>query len=127
VFYADIQSVGSVASTTLQVLRFGSPAVAVDDRDNLDLQVTASDGDAESVMLRARIQQVAPMEPSTFQWGLPRAIETEWSQETLPIRIRYGESGELHIADQNHKVWDVSLHPDRMVGNVSFGPGCARR
>jgi hypothetical protein len=127
VFYADIRSAGSVSTTNLQVLKFGSPAIAVDDNNNLDLQVTASNGDAESVMLRARIQHVAPMAPSTFQWGTPRAVETAWSQETRPIRVRFGESGKMQITDQDHRLWSVVLHPNRMEGKVSLSSRCARR
>lgn len=125
VFYADIRGARSDSTTNLQVLKFGSPAIAVDDNNNLDLQVTASNGDPESVMLRARIQHVTPM--GTFQWGTPRAVETEWSQETRPIRVRYGESGEMQITDQNHRVWSVVLHPNRMEGKVSLSSRCARR
>jgi hypothetical protein len=125
VFYADIHGAGGVSTTNLQVLKFGSPAIAVDDGNNLDLQVTASNGDPESVILRARIQHVTPM--GTFQWGTPRALDTAWSEETRPIRVRYGESGEMQITDQDHRVWNVVLHPNRMEGNVSLSSRCARR
>ena len=57
--YANISGEGTTAETTLVVLRFGSPSVAVCDDKDLDLQVTASDGGTGTVTLRARIQHVA--------------------------------------------------------------------
>jgi len=52
--YAAIGGEGSTGETTLIVLKFGSPSVAVCDRKDLDLQVTATDGGAGTVILRAR-------------------------------------------------------------------------
>jgi hypothetical protein len=126
VVYSEIRRAGSVSMTNLEVLKFGSSAIVVDDNNNLDLQVTAIDGEADSVMLRARIQHVAPTGTSAFQ-ELRAVIEAAWSRETQPIRLRYGESGEVQITDQDHRAWSVILHPNRMEGKVSLTSRCARR
>jgi hypothetical protein len=119
VLYADVSGEGSTSSTTLVVLKFGSPAIAVDDAHDLDLQVTASDGGADTVVLRARIQHVARVRPPEFKWGTPNAVETAWSPETPPVHVRYGKSAEVRLIDQDHRVWKVVLHPGRMQGASS--------
>jgi hypothetical protein len=113
--YAEIGGDGGTAETTLMVLKFGTPAVGVCDRKDLNLQVTATDGGAENVMLSARIQRVARVRPSEFEYGTPHAVETAWSPETPPVRVRYGNSAELQMTDQDNKTWKVVLHPDRML------------
>lgn len=118
-FYAEIDGDGGTAETTLIVLKFGSPSVAVCDRKDLNLQVTATDGDADTVMLSARIQRVARVRPSEFEYGTPHAVESAWSPRTSPMRVRYGEPAELQVTDQDHKTWTVVLHPDRMQGVIS--------
>jgi beta-lactamase regulating signal transducer with metallopeptidase domain len=112
--YADVIDEGSAAFTTLIVLKFGSPAIAVCDGKDLDLQVTATDAGADTVMLRARIQHVARARP--LEYGIPNAVESAWSPETPPVRVRYGKSAEVQVTDQDHKTWKVVLHPDRMQG-----------
>jgi len=126
VVYSDIRRAGGVSMTNLEVFKFGSSAIFVDDNNNLALQVTAVDGDADSVMLRARIQHVVPTGTSAFQELRP-VVEAAWSRETQPIRLRYGESGEVQITDQDHRVWSVTLHPNRMEGKLSRHSRCARR
>jgi hypothetical protein len=37
-----------------------------------------------------------------------------WSPESLPVRVRYGNSVEIRLADRGHKAWKVVLHPDRI-------------
>ena len=90
------------------------------DAQNLDLQVTATDGGEATVILRARIQHVALTPPTEFKWGTPNAVETAWSPETPPVRVRYGQSAEVRLTDQEHRTWKVVLHPDRMQGANSF-------
>jgi hypothetical protein len=126
VVYSDIRGAGGVSMTNLEVLKFGSSAIVVDDNNNLDVKITAIGGDADSVMLRARIQHVVPTGSSAFQELRP-VIEAAWSRETQPIRLRYGESGELQITDQDHRVWSVILHPNRMEGTLSLSSSCVRR
>jgi len=70
--YANISGEGTTAETTLAILRFGSPSVAVCDDKDLDLRVTATDGGAGAVILRARIQHVAPPQPAQFEFGKPK-------------------------------------------------------
>jgi hypothetical protein len=118
--YAEITGEGSTAETTLIVSKFGSPAVAVCDDKDLNLQVTATDGGADTVILRARIQHVARAPPAEFEFGRPNALETAWSPETAPVRVRYGKSGAVQVTDQDRKTWKVVLHPDRMQGAISF-------
>ena len=118
--YAEINGEGSTAETTLIVLKFGSPAVAVCDDKDLNLQVTATDGGADTVILRARIQHVARVQPAEFEFGRPNDVETAWSPESPPLRVRYGKSAEVQVTDQDHKTWKVVLHPDRMRGAISF-------
>jgi len=50
-------------------------------------------------------------------------VETAWSPETPPVRIRYGESAEVQVTDQDHKTWKVALHPDRMQGAIYYQLG----
>jgi hypothetical protein len=118
--YTEIRGEGTTTETTLVALKFGSPAIAVDDAQNLNLQVTATDGGADTVILRARIQRVARAQPAEFEFGTPNAVETAWSPETPPVRIRYGKSAEVQVTDQDHKSWNVVFHPNRMQGAISF-------
>ena len=120
VLYANISGDGTTAETTLVVLRFGSPSVAVCDDKDLDLQVTATDGGAGTVTLRARIQHVARAQPAEFEFGRPNAVDTAWSPKSPPLRVRYGKSAEVKVTDQDHKTWKVTLYPDRMQGAISF-------
>ena len=120
VLYANISGEGTTAETTLVVLRFGSPSVAVCDDKDLDLQVTATDGGAGTVTLRARIQHVAQPQPAEFEFGRPNAVDTAWSPKSPPLRVRYGKSAEVKVTDQDHKTWKVTLYPDRMRGAISF-------
>jgi hypothetical protein len=117
--YAVISGEGSTAETTLVVLKFGSPSVAVCDGKDLNLQVTATADGADTVMLRARIQHVARAQPAEFKFGTPNAVETAWPPESPPVRVRYGQSAEVQVTDQDHKTWKVALHPDRMRGAIS--------
>jgi hypothetical protein len=112
--YADISDEESTDSTHLIVLKFGQPAIAVADAQQLDLQVIAVDGGPDTVILRTRIQHVALAPASEFEFGKPNAVETAWSGESPPLRVRYGTSVEVRLADQEHKAWKVVLHPDRM-------------
>jgi hypothetical protein len=116
--YANIGGEGTIAETTLVVLRFGRPSVAVCDDKDLDLQVTASDGGEGTVILRARIQRVARPQPAEFEFGKPTAVDTAWSSESPPLRVRYGKSAEVSMTDQDHKTWKVALYPDRMRGAI---------
>jgi hypothetical protein len=104
--------------TDFDVLRFGRPSVAVCDDKDLDLQVTASDGEEGTVILRARIQRVARPQPDEFGFGKPTAVDTAWSSESPPLRVRYGKSAEVSMTDQDHKTWKVALYPDRMRGAI---------
>jgi hypothetical protein len=116
--YANISGEGATAETTLVVLRFGLPSIAVCDDKDLDLEVTASDGGTDRVTLRARIQRVARVQPAEFEFGRPNAVDTAWSPETPPLRVRYGKSAEVNVTDQDHKTWKVTLYPDRMQGAI---------
>ena len=106
--YASISGQGATAETSLVVLRFGSPSVAVCDDKDLDLQVTATYGGADKVILRVRIQHVARAQPAEFEFGSPNAVETARSPESPPLLVRYGESAELQVIDQDHKTWACS-------------------
>ena len=117
--YANISGEGTTAETTLAILRFGSPSVAVCDDKDLDLQVTATDGGAGAVILRARIQHVAPPQPAQFEFGKPKAVEGAWSAESRPHRVLYGKYTEVQLIDRDHKTWKVSLYPDRLWGVIS--------
>jgi len=116
--YADISGEGNTAMTTLVALKFGVPAIAVDDVQDLDLQVTATNGGTDTVVLRARIQHVARVRPPELKWGTPMAVDAAWSPETSPVRVRYGSSAVVRLTDQTHRTWQVVLHPDRMQGSV---------
>jgi hypothetical protein len=118
VLYANISGEGTTSETTLVVLRFGFPSVAVCDDKDLDLQVTASDSGTGTVTLRARIQHVAQPQPAEFEFGRPNAVDTAWSPESPPLRVRYGKSAEVNVTDQDHKTWKVRLYPDRMQGVI---------
>jgi hypothetical protein len=115
--YADISDAGNTKSesTNLVILKFGSPAIAVADDQQLDLQVTAIDGGADTVILRTRIQQVARAPASEFEFGKPNAVETAWPPDALLVHARYGKSVNVRLADQNHRAWKVVLHPDRIA------------
>jgi hypothetical protein len=117
--YAEISGEGSTAETTLVALRFGSPSITVCDDKDLDLQVTATDGGADTVVLRARIQHVARAQPADFEFGRPNAVETAWSPESPPVRVHYVKTAEVQVTDQDHKTWKVALHPDRMQGAIN--------
>ena len=112
--YADISDEESTASTHLIVLKFGLPGIAVSDTQQLDLRVIAVDGGPDTVMLRTRIQHVALAPAAEFEFAKPDAVETAWSGESPPVRVRYGKSVEVRLADQDHKTWKVVLHPDRI-------------
>lgn len=114
-FYAKIGE-GGGSETNLIVLKFGSSGVVVCDTRNLDLRVTASDGGADAVILRAQIQHVARIPPAEFEFGKPNAVETAWPPESPPIRVRYGKAAEVHLTDQDHSQWKVELFPDRLQG-----------
>jgi hypothetical protein len=111
--YADISGEGSTAQTHLVVLKFGSPAIAVTDTQ-LDLEVTAIDGGVDTVILRTRIQHVALVPASEFEFGKPNAVATAWSPDAPSVRVRYGKSVEVRLADRDHRAWKVVLHLDRM-------------
>jgi hypothetical protein len=117
--YAEISGQGGTTETTLAVLKFGSPSVAVCDSKDLNLEVTATDGGADTVILRARIQRVARAQPADFEFGRPNPVEKAWSPETTPVRVRFGDSAEVQVTDQDHRKCLVALHPDRMRGTVS--------
>jgi hypothetical protein len=68
--YANISGDGTTAETTLAVLRFGVASIAVCDDKDLNLQVTARDGGAGTVILRTRIQRVPRAQPAEFEFGL---------------------------------------------------------
>ncbi len=114
--YANISGDGTTGETTLAVLRFGIASIAVCDDKDLNLQVTASDGGAGTVILRTRIQRVAPPQPAEFEFGRPSAVASAWSPESAPVRVRYGKTVEAKVADQDHKTWKVTFHPDRLHG-----------
>jgi hypothetical protein len=114
-FYAKIGE-GGGSETNLIVLKFGSSGIVVCDTRNLDLRVTATDGGAGSVILRAQFQHVAPMQPADFEFGKPSVVETAWPPESPPVRVRYGRSAEVVLTDQEHNHWKVELYPDRMQG-----------
>ena len=118
--YANVSGQGTTAETTLAVLRFGSPSVVVCDDKNLDLSITATEGAADTVILRAKIQRVARVRPADFEFGKPNAVDTAWSPESPPVLVRLGESADVQVTDQDHRTWRVSLHPDRMQGTISI-------
>jgi hypothetical protein len=120
--YADVSDAGSTTSTNLVVLKFGSPAIAVADNQQLDLQVTAIDGGADTVILRTRIQHVALAPASEFEFAKPTAVESAWSPEAPLVHAHYGRSVEVRLADQNHKAWKVVLHPDRIAEASNLQP-----
>ncbi len=113
--YAKIGE-GGGSETNLIVLKFGSPGVVVCDTKNLDLRVTATDGGADSVILRAQIQHVTRMQPAEFEFGKPNAVEAAWPPESPPTRVRYGSLAKVILTDQDHNQWKVELYPDRMQG-----------
>ena len=117
--YANIRGDGTTAETTLVVLRFGVASIAVCDEKDLNLQVTASDGGAGTVILHTRIQHVAPPQPAQFEFGKPSAVDSAWSPESAPVRARYGKSVAMNAIDQDHKTWKITLYPDRLQGALS--------
>lgn len=116
--YAGIIGEGTTASTHLLQLKFGSPAIAVSDAQ-INLEVTATSGGADLVILRARIQQVALKQPGDFEFGASNAVETEWSPESRPVRIRFGRTAGVRLTDGSHRVWQVLFHPDGMHGSLA--------
>lgn len=118
--YAEITGQGDTAETTLAVLIFGSPSVAVCDNKDLNLQVIATDGGTDTVILRIRIQRVVRAQPADFQFGRPSAVESAWPPVSPPVRVRFGESAEMQVTDQDHRTWKVVLHPDRVQGAISI-------
>jgi hypothetical protein len=118
VFYAEITGDGNTSMTNLAVFKFGSPAIAVDDRNDLRLEVTGSDAGADRVVLRARIQHLPHRSPTDSRFETPNTLEANWSLATPPIRIRYGHSADVQLTDQDHRTWKVSLHPDHLRGAI---------
>jgi hypothetical protein len=114
--YANITGDGTTAETTLAVLHFGSPSIVVCDDKDLDLEVTATDGGAGTVIIRARVQQVTRPPSAEFEYGQPHAVAAAWSAESPPVRVRYGGSAEVPLTDQKHRTWKILLLPDRMSG-----------
>lgn len=117
--YANISGEGTTEETTLAVLKFGTPSVAICDNKDLDLQVTANDGGAGTVILRARIQHVPPPQPAEFEFGRAKAVEGLWPTESRPRRVPYGKYAAMQLTDQEHKTWKVTLYPDRLRGVIS--------
>jgi len=117
--YANISGEGTTEETTLVVLRFGMPSISVCDNLDLDLEVTATDGGANTVILRARIQHVAPPQPAEFEFGKARAVDGLWPTESSPRRVLYGKYAQLQLTDQEHKTWKVRLYPDRLWGVIN--------
>jgi hypothetical protein len=118
VLYANISDDGDTNMTNLVVFKFGSSAVAVDDKRNLYLEVTGGNAGADMVALRARIEHVPRPSPTESRFETPIRLEKNWPLETPPIRIRYGRSAEVQVTDQEHKTWKVSLHPDHLRGAI---------
>jgi hypothetical protein len=118
VLYAEISGDGNINMTNLVVFKFGSSAVAVDDKRGLHLEVTGGDAGANRVALRARIERVRRPSPTESRFDTPIALEKDWTSATPPIRIRYGRSAEVQVTDQEHRTWKVSLHPDHLSGAI---------
>ncbi len=117
--YAQVTGEGSTAETTLAAPRFGSPAVVVCDEKDLDLEITATRDGADGVILRVRMQRVARASPADFGFGTPRPLERAWSAASRPLRVRFGQTATVALADQDHGSWKVALHPDRMQGSIA--------
>jgi hypothetical protein len=116
--YAEITGDGGTNETNLVVFMFGSSAMTVDDSRDLFVEVTGRGGGADAVALRARIQHVVRTSTTAFATEMPHSLEKNWSLETPPIRIRYGDSAVVQLTDQDHKTWKVSLYPDRLRGAI---------
>jgi beta-lactamase regulating signal transducer with metallopeptidase domain len=116
-FFAQVSgSSWSCAATNLIVLKYDSPEVAKCTGRNpfgvVYVQVTAASDGPDAARLRISVQHAA-LGPAG---EIPDISETAWSSQTAPVRVRYGESAELQVRDQEQQTWKIVLHPDRLKG-----------
>jgi hypothetical protein len=116
--YAGITGDGMTNWTNLVAFKFGSSAIAVDDRRDLYLEVAGSEAGADAVALRARIQHLPRSSPTGPPIEMPNTLENNWPSETPPIRVRYGGFAVVQLTDQEHKTWHVTLYPDHLRGAI---------
>jgi len=84
------------------------------------IEVTAADAGADAVALRLRSQkivlglnavQIAQQVAGGVHTKIPDPNPSAWSSETAPIRVPYGESGQIDMTDPNGHKWSIVLHP----------------
>ena len=123
--YADVNDGGHTYYTELVAMTLGSPAV-INESPYFNpysieyIEVTAADAGADAVALRLRSQkivlglnalQIAQQVASGVVPKIPDANASAWSPETAPIRVPYGESGQIDVTDPNGHKWSIVLHP----------------
>lgn len=126
--YADVNDGGRTTYTQLVAMTLGSPAVINEspyfNPHNIEyIEVTAADAGADAVALRVRsqplvvgldAQQMAQLVARAADPKIPDPNASEWSSETAPIRVPYGESGQIEMTDPNGHKWSIVLHPARL-------------
>lgn len=126
--YADVNDGGKTSYTPLVAMTLGSPTVISenpysDPRSIEYIEVTAADAGADAVALRLRSQrvgrglnalQLALQVASGPDITIPSANPAAWSAETAPIRVRYGDSGQIDVTDPDGHKWSIVLHPTRL-------------
>ncbi len=113
--YADVIWKEMTRPTRLIALKVGSPSVIgcslKDPFGVVHVEVTAVDAGATALTARVRIQH-ALLKSTEDE---PEAVESAWSQESVPVRVPYGGSGNVKLTDQSGEAWTVVLHPERLV------------
>jgi hypothetical protein len=123
--YADVNDGGRTAITQLVAMTLGSPAVINESpyfspHSIRYIEVTAVDAGADAVALRVRSQplvvglddqQMAQLVARGADPKIPDPNPSAWSSETAPIRVPYGESGQIELTDPNGHKWSIVLHP----------------
>jgi hypothetical protein len=126
--YADVNDGGHTSYTELVAMTLGSPAVIsrspyFNPHSIEYIEVTAAEAGADAVALRLRAQQIvlgldalqiALQVASGVDTKIPDANPSAWSPETAPIRVPYGESGQIDMTDPNGHKWSIVLHPARL-------------
>ncbi len=123
--YADVNDGGRTTITQLVAMTLGSPAV-INESPYFNphsiryIEVTAADAGADAVALRVRsqplvvgldAQQMAQLVARGADLKIPDPNPSAWSSETAPIRVPYGESGQIELTDPNGHKWSIVLHP----------------